>query len=257
MIKLGICTSIDNAQLMKEIGYDYVELGLSSIALMEENEYQELLQKVKASPLPVESANSMLPGDFVLCSEEGTGERVRAYLEKAFTRAEELGIEMVVFGSGAARRLPDDMSESEGYKLLSQFLRMAASIAERHLITIAIEPLRAEECNIINFVSDAQRLAAMTMRVNVGALADLYHMMSGGDYYDELENGIGIIHAHIAEERYRSFPKKEDPCYPEYEEFFISLKRAGYEGRVSIEGHANDFVIDAKEAYEALDPLRR
>ena len=170
---------------------------------------------------------------------------------------EELGIEMVVFGSGAARRLPDDMSESEGYKLLSQFLRMAASIAERHLITIAIEPLRAEECNIINFVSDAQRLAAMTMRVNVGALADLYHMMSGGDYYDELENGIGIIHAHIAEERYRSFPKKEDPCYPEYEEFFISLKRAGYEGRVSIEGHANDFVIDAKEAYEALDPLRR
>ena len=257
MIKLGICTSIDNAALMKEIGYDYIELGLSGIAEMDEAEYRELLAKVKASPLPVEAANSMVPARFKLCSAEGTGEEISAYLDKAFARAEELGIEMVVFGSGGARRMPDEMSESEGYKLLSQFLRLAARKAERHFITIAVEPLRAEECNIINFVTDAQRLASMTMCLNVGALADLYHMMAGGDYYDDLENGIGIIHAHIAEERFRGFPKLSDACYQEYAEFFRTLKHIGYEGRVSIEGRADDFILDAREAYRTLDPLRK
>ena len=257
MIRLGICTPVENAPLLKAIGYDYIELGLSRIAGMEEQEYQELLAAVTASPLPVETVNSMVPADFVLCSEEGTGEKIRAYLKKAFSRAEELGIRIAVFGSGAARTMPGDMSESEAYKLLSQFLRLAARIAEDHFITIAIEPLRSAECNIINLVSDAQRLASMTGARNIGALADLYHMMQEGDYYDSLENGIGVIHAHIAEMDQRGFPKLSDPCYPEYEEFFTLLKNSGYDGRVSIEARTDNFERDARESFRLLDHLRR
>ena len=256
MIRLGICTSIDNAALMKEIGYDYVELGLSSIARMEEDEYQDLLRKIKASPLPVESVNGMLPGDFVLCSSEGTGEKIGAYLDQAFSRAEEIGIRMVVFGSGGARKLPDGMPEQEGYEYLARFLRFAAEKARRHGLRIAIEPLRAAECNIINFVRDAQRLSAMVSCENVGALADQYHMMQGGDSYDALDNGIGIIHAHIAEKEHRSYPSRADACCPEYAEFFRRLKNAAYDGRVSIEGGTDDFPTDAREAFLTLDALR-
>lgn len=257
MIRLGICTPVENAALLKEIGYDYIELGLSKIALMEDEDYQKLLAAVKASPLPVESVNSMIPSDFRLCSEEGTDEKVRAYLERAFTRAEELGVSIAVFGSGAARRMPADMSESEAYKLLSQFLRLAARIAEDHYIDIAIEPLRSDECNIVNLVSDAQRLASMTGFRNVGALADLYHMMQEGDYYDSLDNGIGVIHAHIAEMDFRNFPKASDPCVIEYQEFFEHLRSSGYDGRVSIEAHTDNLAKDARESFPLLDSLRR
>jgi len=257
MIRLGVCTPIENAALLKSIGYDYIELGLSRVATMEESEYQELLAAVKASPLPVEAMNSMVPSDFSLCSDEGTGERIRAYLKKAFARAEELGVEIVVFGSGGARKMPPDMSESEGYRRLSQFLRVAARIAEDHYITIAIEPLRSAECNIINLVGDAQNLAGMTGFKNVAALADLYHMMQEGDYYDYLDNGIGVIHTHIAEMDNRTFPKASDPCAPEYQEFLSRLKKAGYDGRISIEARTDDLAADAVESFRLLDYLRR
>ena len=257
MIKLGVCTPIENAELLRNIGYDYIELGLSRIAGMDEEEYQRLLTAVKAAPLPVQAMNSMVPSDYSLCSDEGTGERIRAYLKKAFTRAEELGVEIVVFGSGAARKMPPDMSESEGYRRLSQFLRVAARIAEDHYIKIAIEPLRSAECNIINLVGDAQNLAGMTGFLNVGALADLYHMMQEGDYYDYLDNGIGVIHAHIAEMENRTFPRASDNCAPEYQEFIRSLKNAGYDGRISIEARTEDLAVDAAESFRLLDSLRR
>ena len=256
MIKLGICTSIDNAPLMREIGYDCVELGLSGIAQMTEEDFQALLEKVKAAPLPVESVNGMLPGDFVLCSEEGTGARLGAYLDRAFSRAEALGVRIAVFGSGAARRLPEGMSETAGYEYLARFLRFAAEKAAAHGITIAIEPLRAAECNIINYVKEAQSLAALAAQKNVGALADHYHMMQGGDSYDALDNGIGILHAHIAEKEKRGYPKASDACLAEYEEFFRRLKSADYEGRVMIEGGCGDFAGGAKEAFALLDSLR-
>ena len=148
------------------------------------------------------------------------------------------------------------MSETAGYEYLARFLHFAAEKAAAHGITIAIEPLRAAECNIINFVSEAQSLAALVPDKNVGALADLYHMMRGSDSYDALENGISILHAHIAEKEGRGYPKAADACLPEYKEFFRRLKSAGYEGRVMIEGGSRNFEEDARAAFKLLDSLR-
>ena len=257
MIRLGICTEIDNARIMKEIGYDYLELGLSKIAAMTEEEYEKLKKKAAASPLPVDAANSMLPSDYCLCSEEGTGARVQGYLTRAFDRAAGLGIKVIVFGSGGARKLPEGVSHAQGMDYLAAFLRLAGPIAAAKGIRIAIEPLRAQECNIINTVAEAQELAAMADVPNVFSLADLYHMMSGGEPYDALDNGTGVIHAHIAERKERLYPKKGDGSEEDYREFFRRLKAAGYTGGVSVEGKSLSFEQDAKAAFALLDGLRR
>ena len=42
MIRLGICTSIDNAPVMREIGYDYLELNMTQVAQMREEDFAAL-----------------------------------------------------------------------------------------------------------------------------------------------------------------------------------------------------------------------
>ena len=252
MIRLGICTDIGRAEVMKEIGYDYVEMNLSGIAALDEEGFASLKKQVKESPLPVEATNCMLPGGFSLCREGALEDSLKAYLAKAFTRAGELGVKVAVFGSGGARNLPEGMSEEEGMKYLAAFLKYAGPLAAEQGITIAVEPLRRAECNIINTVAQAQKLAAMADEPNVKSLADLYHMMSGNEAYDALDNGIGVVHTHIAERLTRAYPKKGDGSEKDYEAFFAKLHSAGYDGRVSVEGGCKDFAEDAKLSFELL-----
>ena len=256
MIRLGICTSIDNAAAMAKIGYDYIELGMTAVTRMSDEEYAALLAKVKASPLPVEAMNGMIPADYALCSEECTGEAVKEYLTKAFARANELGVKVVVFGSGGARKLPEGMRYADGYKYLTAYLQLAGDMAAPYGISIAIEPLRAAECNIINHVYEAHWLATQASRKNVGALADLYHMMAGNEDCSAVAYKKGVIHCHIADRANRAYPAANDGSQADYAEFFAALKKLNYTGRVSIEGGCKDFEADAKAAFDELNLYR-
>ena len=68
MIRLGICTSIDHAPILREIGYDYLELNMTQVAQMSEAAYAGLHAAVQSSPLPVEAMNSMIPAEYPLCA---------------------------------------------------------------------------------------------------------------------------------------------------------------------------------------------
>ena len=70
MIKLGVCSSVDNAALLKEIGFDYLELGMSSTSALSEEEFEVLRRKAERAGLPVLAMNGMLPSDFHLCSDQ-------------------------------------------------------------------------------------------------------------------------------------------------------------------------------------------
>ncbi|MBQ6550977.1 MAG: sugar phosphate isomerase/epimerase [Lachnospiraceae bacterium] len=254
MIRLGICTSIDRAAAMKAAGFDYVELSLSQVTALSDEEFEALAREVDAAPLPVEAMNSMMPGTYRILTKEGTPAEVYAFLEKGFTRAERLGVKVIVFGAGGARRLPDDMTMEEGLQGLTVFLKAAGELAEKHGLRIAVEPLRAEETNIVNYVREAQALAKRAGRGNIGALADLYHMMCGNDSYEDMEKGL--IHCHIAERKERAWPRWGDGSETDYRAFFGALKRSQYDGRVSIEGRApEDFEEAARASYALLSAL--
>ena len=254
MIRLGICTSIDNAPVMREIGYDYLELNMTQVAQMREEDFAALRARAAAAPLPVEAMNSMIPAEYPLCGPEGTGERVRAYLTTAFARAQALGVQVVVFGSGGARRLPEGMALAQGYDYLARYLSLAGTMARDFGLAIAIEPLRAQECNLLHHVAEAQYLASRVRLPNVGALADLYHMMAGGEDCAAVERGV--LHAHIAERDARAYPAPGDGSEDAYAAFFRALHAFGYSGRVSVEGNCRDFAADARAAYAVLSALR-
>ena len=117
---------------------------------------------------------------------------------------------------------------------LRRFLRMCSTHAARHGITIAIEPLNRNECNVINTVEEAYNLAREVNLPNVRILADVYHMYRNGEDLSILGRaGEMLAHVHVADPNTRMFPGDTD-C-PYLCDFFATLCEIGYDGCVTIE----------------------
>ncbi len=256
MIQLGVCTGAENAELLKRIGFDYIELGFSSTAALTQQAFDETVRTLEDLKLPVLAMNGMLPAGFALCSDDLDKAALREYLERAFARAGRLGVHEVGFGSGGARRYPEGMEYAVAMNYLVDFLRLAAPIAEGYGIVIGIEPLRVQESNILNSVMEGRQLAKMANLKNVSVMADLYHMACGNEGFLGLKNGP-IAHCHIAETQKRGFPSRKDSCRALYGELFEALRQIGYDGGLSVEGGSQNFEQDAREAFALLDSLRR
>ena len=104
MIRLGVCTKPENAALLAQQGFEYIEVGLAWLHGLTKEDYQKELAIAKAAPIRVEAANGMLPGEVKVTGPEANDDTIRAYLEKAFCRAHEMGIKIVVFGSSGVRQ---------------------------------------------------------------------------------------------------------------------------------------------------------
>lgn len=255
MIKLGICTQIQYAAKMAEIGFDYIEPSLSAISAMSDEEFEEARRILAASGLKAEAMNGMIPGTIRLTGENVNAQQIHDYLDKGFARAAKLGTKVVVFGSGAARRVDDGFDFGQAWRQIGNFLRLVERHAREHDIMVAIEPLRRGECNILNYVSEATALASLVNMPHVGVLGDFYHMRMESESMESLVHaGAQLQHVHVANGIGRDFPMTADG--ENYEALFDALHRAGYQGRVSIEGRTNDLFADAETSYHCLNLLR-
>ena len=254
-MKLGLCASPDKVSLAYELGFDYVECALNALAAMSEEDYQELLKAVPTFPIPVSKCNCLLPGDVRPVGPEVSESQLRAYLEKAFSRASSIGVKVAVFGSGAARNVPEGWSHVDAWKQIADFLKLLAEYGEKYDITIAIEPLRRAECNIMNLVTEGTIFSALTNHPRIGVLGDTFHMISGGEPYSALtQAGKALKHIHVS----HTLPDLSGRIYPaegdgeDYSELFDTLKAMGYEGGVSIEAGCDDMRADGEKAIACL-----
>ena len=260
MIKLGMCTGdITNLSAVKcteEAGFDYFEPALGSIYNLSDDEFEETYQKLSAFSIKAESVNCMLTGGVRVTGPEVNTQATHDYLDKAFARAERLGVKTVVFGSGGARQIPEGFDVAQGWRQIGNFLRLTEKHAAEHDITIAIEPLRKVESNVLNYVSEATLLASLINMPHIGVLGDTYHMAMGGEGFSSLTMaGDMLKHVHVANAIGRAFPKVGDG--EKYEALFDTLYEMGFEGRVSVEATARDFNSECPEAFRALDAFRR
>ncbi len=261
MIRLGICTSPANIRLVAELGYDYLEASLSGLADLSEEEYEETRALVLSAPIRVEAANGMLPGALKVTGPDRDPQALSAYLDKAFGRAAKLGVKTVVFGSGAARAVPEGYPYDKAWREIADYLRLCEFYCAKYDIRVAIEPLRTGECNIMNFVSEATALSSVLALPHVGALGDSYHMACGYEPFGALTKaGAKLFHVHTCHFRYgdstvREYPYEGDGS--DHAAMFAALKAGGYDGRVSVEARCKDLPEDGKKAFRLLDALRR
>ncbi len=257
-MKFGVCvgTDIEKMKYIKALGYDYAEGHCQEIAKKD----KAYLDGMKATGLPVVAANCFI-GLHVVGDEKNYSE-IDAYLEKLFENAAYLGLEYLVFGSSAARRIPDGMTLEEGRAEIIDFLKNhVVPLAEKYNIIIAIEPLRPEECNAINTVADGVEVAKAVDSPFVKVLADVAHMYVQNESMESLLEYKGfVVHAHTSNpdpdealDCKRIYPKKGDKFVQA--DFVNALKKIGV-AHCSIEANVLDFEEDAKEAYEVLKELK-
>jgi len=245
-MEIGVCMDISKASEAKEAGFDYIELPLNKVGLYSDEEFGERLAEFKKVGIPAPSCSLLLPKTMMLIDRDLDYDALDKYLEAAFSRMEALGASVVSFGSGKSRRVPEGMPYAEAYKILVEATKHMVDVAKMHGVTIAIEPLNRGETNLINLLSEGSALSAMT---GASLLADAYHMRRENEPMSDVPLCQPIAHAHIATLDGRRYPTE---MTDEVLEFARELKKANFNGRLSVEGKTEDFPSDAKKAIRVL-----
>jgi len=237
-MKIGCTVSykdLEKIAYAAKAGYDYVEVALNGYAVCSDDEYNAFLAALKKNNIPCEAANCLFPGDIMACDDTFDEKRIAAYLEKAFARAKETGIDTVVFGSGKSRTIPEGFGRDKALAQLEYLCReLLDPIGAKYGITVVVEPLNKKECNIFNTVEESAAFVNKLGLSNVKVLADTYHMDQENEPYTNVLLAEGILcHTHIANPDGRVTPLASDAN--DYSPFFRSLKKIGYTGRLSIE----------------------
>jgi sugar phosphate isomerase/epimerase len=247
-VKIGVCSDIKSAQTLKELGYDYIEYNMTSLAGMSESDFDAFKEKVRKSALPIEALNCFCPSEIRL-SEGVCDALLSDYAKKALSRASSVGAKIAVVGSSRSRSYSEEYGVENAKEDFCRSLTILSDIAKDHSMKIAIEPLCKRETNLVNTLADAYEIAARVNRDNVGYIVDLFHFdRNGEDLHDIEKYGEGIFHTHLARRNAdRRIPAIGDEG--DVVDFCAALNKIGYTGRMSLEGsfHPN-FDESAKNA---------
>jgi len=251
-VRFGCCAGLDRLEVVASAGYDYLEPGVSStVTPLEGPEKSAQARRlVSGAAIAPEVFNLFVAGSVPVVGPVVDWDLVEQYVQVACERVSALGGRVIVFGSGGARRRPDDFPEDETRTQLERFLRLAGAAAQGCGVQIAIEPLRQGETNTINTVAEAFDLAQAVNHPGIQVLADLYHMAAEDEPFDVLEAVAGrLIHVHLAEPPDRTAPGTRGY---DFRPFFQALCEAGYRGRISVECRWQEFESELGRALEVL-----
>ena len=236
---LGLCASISEIKEVKALGFDFIEPVLLSLETVGNAELKKMADEIRELAFFPLCFNCLFPASIPLLGEDANHNRIQEYLNNVFPKAAALGGKTVVFGSGGARRRPDDLAPERAFEQLVAVTRILGDVAAKNGITIAIEPLQPGDTNMITSLSQGRNLVPAVNHSSVRLLADNYHMANSNDSVDELAQNIDLLcHIHVAsvlsgDPSVRNLPDEEDTY--KTEPFIHALRKTGYRGTISLE----------------------
>lgn len=252
-MKFGVCCGADRFEIVKKAGYDYIEGFLSEVSKMDAMTFADYREKLQKTGLQAETFNGFFFGDIVLVGENVDFDRIREYTARALQRAASLGGKIAVIGSGKARNVPEGFDRKTAEEQFLKVLDICGTIAAENGMAVAIEPLNANETNLINTVAEGKDFAARCGNAHVGCLADFFHVfMSGEDLSAVEDTAQPLLHVHLARanaDRRMPVPGEDDAMVARWAK---ALKAAGYDARISLEG---SFRPDFETVITGLRPL--
>jgi sugar phosphate isomerase/epimerase len=233
--RIGICTSIQNASILKKAGCSYTEISIRDFLVPEQPDsaFAPNREEAAACVLPVYAGNNFFPGNFRLTGADFDLEKTLSYVDIAMRRAQQTGTQIFVLGSGGARHIPEGFDRATAVAQFTELCRRIALLGEKYRVTVVLEPLRREETNFINTVREGMEIVRAVDHPHLQVLADFYHMACVGEDAQALvEAGASLHHCHIAEQTGRAAPGMHGDDFTPY---FRALKQIGYRGCLSIE----------------------
>jgi sugar phosphate isomerase/epimerase len=252
-MEIGICMATPEAGLaaaLASAGCGYYEPAMASAVMAADDQaFGADLTSWTAGPLPPRSANVLLPGDLKVVGEHVDDAALDAYLERACRRAELLGLEVLVFGSGAARRAPDGFPADRALRQFGEALRRAARHAGPGTV-IAAEHLCRAETNVANTLAGTAALVRETGEPGLRLVADGYHLAEENEDVSVVRDVAPLLaHVHVCGPGRRPpAPGDEDYLAP----LLGALADAGYSGRCSIECRWEDLAAEGPPAVETV-----
>jgi D-psicose/D-tagatose/L-ribulose 3-epimerase len=241
----------DDMEKAKRVGFDYVELGVKNFVKLSDDEFKAFQEKHKALGIPTPVGNNFIPVEIKVVGPEIDKAKQDEYVKKAFDRSKQLGLKIIVFGSGGARKVPDGFAKEEAYKQLVEFAKRIAPEAKKRGIVVAVEPLQSKETNIINTAAEGLKWVNDVKHPSFQLMVDFYHLSLEKEDPEILVTGKKAIkHIHIANPNKRAFPMSAEEF--DYSVFFEKLKAIKYRGGISVEGRTSDYDNEAPKALAFL-----
>jgi len=252
---MGLAAPLEKAAFLKLQGAEFLTVGVGDLLVPDQPvaAFEQNLTKLAASPLPVLACNGFIRPTHLRCTgPDANHEPILEWADTTFRRMKIAGGKFIVFGSGAARQVPEGWTKHQAISQFVSLLKLMGPLAEAQGIIVTIEQLQAKECNLINHLVEAAAIIRTAAHPNIRLLADLYHMAVMGDTPADLTSAMDVIaHVEIAEKEGRTVPGVNGD---DFRPFFKVLKESNYRGSISMEGKwqdnqiANAFKEIAKQA---------
>ena len=199
-MKIGVCADPNAGEILRDAGFDFIEMGVSG-ALKPDKPYSDFVSEldgIRNSPLPCLAVNCLLPGHMKIIGPDVNLLEIKSYLTTVCERANDAGIEKIVFGSGEARKCPDGFDRNKAFLQLVEFGKILGDEATKYDLLIAVEPLNRSECNMLNSVNGTLSIEGKWMPYGGGFAIDA-SVPSVKEHPEHIKKAIATIdrRAHV------------------------------------------------------------
>jgi len=229
-MRFGAVVPIHAARRVIAAGFDFVEVRAPDLAIGDDDRWLQVREHLDGVPVDVVSA--MVPASLPIVGPD-PAPGLEAYLAGLADRMADLGAELTVLGSGAARSAPRGFDPARAHDQLCAFLERARQLIPR----VAVEPLNRTESLVINTLEEAMGFGDV--------IIDTYHAgMTGEPLAAILDAGEQLVHVQAAG------PGRRPPT--DLRNVFAYLNAIGYDRAVSLECSFDDFDREGSAALQVL-----
>lgn len=238
-IPLGLVAPIEKDSVTSASGFKLFgeSVGRMISPSLSEEKFKQNLELIKKAKCKLYMCNVMFPGKMKIAGPDVQEQAVLGYVDSLFFRAQQAKVSVIVLGSGAARRLPDDYDIDKAKKEFVLLGKKIAATAKKYNIKIALENLQSKETNFLTSVKSAAEVVRRVNHPNFRLNADIFHMKREGESPQSIVDAKDLlVHCEIAEVAERTLPGiKGDDFRP----YLRALKTANYKGPIFVEAGSN------------------
>ncbi|WP_177192381.1 sugar phosphate isomerase/epimerase family protein [Chitinophaga arvensicola] len=254
---IGICTSFSNDSIAAATGFTFLEETVRKILspTLSEVQFREQLHAIKDSHCKIQSCNVFIPGHLKLMGPQVNETRILGYVDSVMQRARIAGVQLIVLGSGEARKIPEGADRAQCVQQFIALGRKMAAVAAKYDILIAMENLNTSETNFVNTLAEGNDIVTAIHHPNFRLTADIYHMLRENESPASIEKAKAVlVHCHIAEKDKRTPPGVEGDDFRPY---FAALHKIGYTGHIMMECRWDDPAKQFKPAFDYMSAQLR